>query len=156
MVTGRTFGVSTMTPWRASCERIMNPIDAHGRLDALGLLNDAHAEGTYALEVETPNNVESVQRTWLDAIGAPLPDEYAEQLADAETCLYVGRSGDVYDRLIDHARGDVRRASFIRAFGVTDIHGVYPEDENNGVAERDRARALSDADTVVWTDGELF
>ena len=134
----------------------MNPIDAHGRLDALGLLNDAHAEGTYALEVETPNNVESVQRTWLDAIDAPLPDAYAAQLADADTCLYVGRSGNVYDRIMDHADGQVRRASFIRAFGVSDIHGVYPEDENSGVAERNRARSLSSATTCVWSDGELF
>ena len=156
MVAARTSGVSTMTPWRASCERIMNPIDAHGRLDALGLFDDAHADGTYALEVETPNNVESVQRTWLDAIDAPLPDEYAEQLAAAETCLYVGRSGNVYDRIMDHARADVRRASFVRAFGMADVHGVWPGDENTGVAERNQARSLSDADTVVWTDGELF
>ena len=134
----------------------MNPIDAHGRLDALGLLNDAHAEGTYALEVPTPNDVESVQRTWLDAIGAPLPDAYAKQLAAAETCLYVGRSVDVYVRLMDHARADIRRASFIRAFEIKDIHGVWAADANTGVAERNRARALSDADTVVWTDGELF
>ena len=134
----------------------MNPIDAHGRLDALGLLNDAHAEGTYALEVETPNNVESVQRTWLHAIDAPLPDEYAEQLADAETCLYVGRSGDVYDRIMDHVRAQVRRASFVEAFGVSDIHGVYADDENSNTAEYNRAVALADATTLVWSDGELF
>ena len=134
----------------------MTPTQAHERLDELGVLDGSYGPGCYALRVAVPNNVESVQRTWLDAIDAPLPDEYAEQLAAAETCLYVGRSGDVYDRLMDHARGDVRRASFIRAFGVTDIHGVYPEDENNGVAERNRARSLSSATTCVWSDGELF
>ena len=134
----------------------MTPTQAHGRLDDLGVLDESHGPGTYGLEVAVPNSVEAVQRRWLDVIDAPLPDEYAEQLADARVCLYVGRSGDVYDRLMDHARGDVRRASFVRAFGMADIHGVYPEDENSGVAERDRARSLSDADTVVWTDGELF
>ena len=134
----------------------MTPVGAHKRLDELGVLDASHGPGCYALRVSVPNNVESVQRTWLDAIDAPLPEAYAEQLADADTALYVGRSGDVYDRIMDHARADVRRASFVRAFGMTDIHGVYPEDENTGVAERDRARALSDADTVVWTDGELF
>ena len=134
----------------------MNPIDAHGRLDALGLLNDAHADGTYALEVETPNNVESVQRTWLDAIDAPLPDEYAEQLAECDTALYVGRSGNVYDRIMDHVRAQVRRASFIEAFGVDDIHGVYADDENSNTAEYNRAVALADATTCVWSDGELF
>ena len=134
----------------------MTPTQAHGRLDELGVLDESHGPGCYALRASVPNNVESVQRTWLDAIDAPLPDEYADQLAAAETCLYVGRSGDVYDRLMDHARADVRRASFVRAFGMADVHGVWPGDENTGVAERNRARSLSDADTVVWTDGELF
>ena len=134
----------------------MTPVEAHTELEALETLAASQGPGTYAIVVAVPDGVESVQRTWLDAIDAPLPDEYAEQLAEAETCLYVGRSGNVYDRIMDHARSDVRRASFIRAFGMADIHGVYPEDENNGVAERDRARALSDANTVVWTDGEMF
>ena len=134
----------------------MTPTQANGRLDELGVLDASHGPGCYALRVSVPNNVESVQRTWLDAIGAPLPDEYAKQLAAAETCLYVGRSVNVYDRIMDHARADIRRASFIRAFGMTDVHGVYPEDENSGVAERDRARSLSSATTCVWSDGELF
>ena len=134
----------------------MTPTQANGRLDELGVLDESHGPGCYALRVSVPNGVEAVQRTWLDAIGAPLPEAYAEQLADADTALYVGRSGDVYDRIMDHADGQVRRASFIRAFGMTDVHGVWPGDENTGVAERDRARGLSDADTVVWTDGELF
>ena len=134
----------------------MTPVEAHTKLEKLETLNASQGPGTYALRVSVPNNVESVQRTWLDAIDAPLPDEYAEQLAECESALYVGRSGNVYDRIMDHADGQVRRASFIRAFGMADIHGVYPEDENTGVAERNRARALSDADTVVWTDGELF
>ena len=134
----------------------MTPIDAHKRLDELGVLDASRGPAVYALRASVPNNVESVQRTWLDAIDAPLPDGYADQLAAAEMCLYVGRSGDVYDRLMDHARGDVRRASFIRAFGMADIHGVYPEDANTGVAERNRARSLSSATTCVWCDGELF
>ena len=134
----------------------MTPVDAHERVDDLGVLYESHGPGIYALEVTVPTNVEAVQRRWLDAIGAPLPDEYAEQLASCDTALYVGRSVDVYVRLMDHARADIRRASFIRVFGMTDIHGVYPEDENTDVAERNRARSLSDADTVVWTDGELF
>ena len=134
----------------------MTPTQAHGRLDDFGVLDESHGPGTYGLEVAVPNSVEAIQREWLEAIDAPLPDEYADQLAAAETCLYVGRSGDVYDRIMDHARADVRRASFVRAFGMADVHGVWPGDENTGVVERNRARALSDADTVVWTDGELF
>ena len=134
----------------------MTPVSAHGRLDELDLLDDAYEPGTYALQVRVPGTVEAVQRKWLDAIDAPLPDAYAEQLADARVCLYVGRSGNVYDRIMDHADGQVRRASFIRAFGMADVHGVWPNDANTGVAERNRARSLSSATTCVWSDGELF
>ena len=134
----------------------MTPVEAHTRLEALETLNASQGPGIYAIVVAVPNSVESVQRTWLDAIGAPLPDAYAEQLAESAVALYVGRSGDVYDRLMDHARGDVRRASFIRAFGMADVYGVWPEDANTGVAERNRARNLSSATTCVWSDGELF
>ena len=120
------------------------------------MLNTSHGPGIYALRVSVPNGVEAIQREWLDAIDAPLPDPMAEQVADADTALYVGRSGNVYDRIMDHCEAKVRRASFIRAFEIKDINGVWAADANTGVAERDRARALSDATTVVWTDGELF
>ena len=129
---------------------------AHERLDALGVLDDAHGAGTYALTVTVPDAVDAVQRRWLNAIDAPLPDDYAEQLAAADRTLYVGRSGDVYARIMDHARGDVRRASVVRAFEWVDVAGVRPEGANTGVAERDRARALAGGGVVVWTDGELF
>jgi len=61
----------------------------------------------------------------------------------------------VYDRLTDHAEGKVRRASFVQAFGFTDVCGVWPGSAT-GVAERDRARAESDGKTCVWCDGALF
>jgi hypothetical protein len=134
----------------------VTPTDAQARLDALGALDDAHGPGTYALAVAVPNAVDAVQRRWLDAIDAPLPDPYAEQLAAADRTLYVGRSGDVYARIMDHARGDVRRASFVRAFELVDVAGVWPADANTGVAERNRARALAGGGVVCWTDGELF
>jgi hypothetical protein len=134
----------------------MTPTDAHQRLDDLGVLDDAHGPGTYGLTVAVPDPVNAVQRRWLNAIDAPLPDAYAEQLAAADRTLYVGRSGDVYARIMDHARGDVRRASFVRAFDVRDVAGVWPGDANTGVAERNRARALAGDGVVVWTDGELF
>jgi len=134
----------------------LSPVDVHTALEDLGTLTESQAPGTYAIRVAVPDGVESVQRQWLDAIDAPLPDAYAEQLAAAETCLYVGRSGDVYDRLLDHARGDVRKASFVHAFGVAGVRGVWPGDENSVVAERARAQSLSDASTVCWMDGELL
>ena len=134
----------------------LSPTEVHAALDDMGVLDDAHGPGVYALEVAVPDAVDAVQRAWLDTADTPLPDAYAEQLAAADDALYVGRSVGVYARLMDHARGDVRRALFLRAFDLAGVHGVYPDDENTGVAERDRARALSDASTVCYTDGELF
>ena len=134
----------------------MNPTTAHARLDALGLLDDSHGAATYALVVAVPDSVEHVQRQYLDAKGHPLDDALAVQLATAETCLYVGRSGDAYSRIMDHARGDVRKASLLEAFAVEDVVGVWPSDENSDMAERDRARDLSSATTAVWANGELF
>ena len=134
----------------------LSPTEVHAALDDMGVLDNAHGPGVYALKVAVPDAVDAVQRAWLDAHDTPLPDAYAEQLAAADTALYVGRSGDVYGRLMDHVRGDVRRASFVSAFDVTAVRGVYADDKNTRVAERDRARALSDGATCVWTDGELF
>ena len=134
----------------------MNPTQLRERLEALGAIDDADESGVYAFRVDVPNAVDAVQRRWLNAIDAPLPDEYAEQLAAAETRLYVGATGrPIRERLAEHARSDVRRASFIRAYGVADVVGVWPG-ASTGVAERDRARALSDAETCVWCDGDLF
>jgi hypothetical protein len=134
----------------------LGPTQAHERLDALGVLAESHGPATYGLRVAVPDAVDAVQRRWLETIDAPLPDAYAEQLALADTALYVGRSGDAYARVMDHCRGDVRRASFVRAFDVRDVAGVWPDDANTGVAERNRARALAGGRTVCWTDGELF
>lgn len=135
---------------------MLAPVDVHGALDEMGALPDAHGAGTYALDVSVPNGVEAVQRAWLAVYDGPLPDAYAEQLAGADECVYVGRSGRVYNRLMDHAKGKVRKAAFVAAFDVTGVRGVWPGDENTDTAERDRAREIATATTLVWTDGELF
>ena len=133
----------------------MTPTQAHQRLDALGALNDAHGAGTYALTVAAPDAVDAVQRRWLNAIDAPLPDAYAEQLAAADRTLYVGRSGDVYARIMEHAKSDVRKSTFVSVFKLSGIHGVWPGD-NGVVAERKRARTLSSPSTICWYDGEIL
>ena len=134
----------------------MSPIEAHSSIEKLGKLDESHNPGCYALECNVPDSVESVQRIWLKHFDDPLPDGYAVELAESAVALYVGRSGNVYDRIMDHARAQVRRASFVEAFGVDDIHGVYADDENSNTAEYNRAVALADATTCVWSDGELF
>jgi hypothetical protein len=127
----------------------------HAALDMSGHLPASQGPGVYALLVSVPNAVDAVQRTWMQTHDNPLPDAYAEQLAEATDAVYVGASGNVYKRLMDHARSDVRQASFVAAFDVTGVLDVWPGDRS-GVAERDKARLCADATTVVWCDGSLF
>lgn len=134
----------------------MTPTTAHARLDDRGLLDASQNSATYALRVAVPDAVDHVQRQYLGAKGHPLDDELAVQLASAGRVLYVGRSGDAYDRIMDHARGDVRKASLLEAFAIEDVVGVWPDDDNTNLAERNRARALADATTVAYANGELF
>lgn len=133
----------------------MTPTDMHHSLDINGWLADSHNSGIYALTVDVPSAVDAVQTDWLASQPHPLPDDYAERLAAAKQTYYVGRSTDIYSRLMDHARGHKRQASFVSAFALSSVRGVWADD-SSGVAERDRARQLSTPSVVVWCDGELF
>lgn len=133
----------------------MTPVQLHGRLDEQGYLDDVYDEGVYALDLAVPNTVEAVQRRRLAVASHPWPDEMAEQFAAAERVVYVGESGNVYDRIMDHGDGKVRTAALVEASDIVDVVGVWPGDRDS-VAEHNRARALSDAETVAYANGELF
>jgi hypothetical protein len=134
---------------------IDDPTQMHETLDHAGLLDDAHGEGCYALALAVPDAVDAVQRRRLKVADRPWRDDMAAQFAQADRVLYVGESGDVYSRLMDHARGDVRRAALVEAYPISDVVGVWPGDRS-ATAERDRARALSAPATVAYANGELF
>lgn len=131
----------------------MTPTELHEALDTKGLLDDAQNPGTYALAVKTPTDVESVARAFLDVSDVTPDDATLDRLTSGK-CAYVGASQDVYSRLMDHARGEVRQATFLRAFEVTDVVGVWPE-ARPFQAEYNRAAELSRAGWQVWTDGGL-
>lgn len=133
----------------------MSPIEIHGRLDEKGLLDDAHNSGCYALSLAVPDSVEAVQRRRLAVADHPWDDAMARQFARAKRVVYVGESGDVYDRLQDHAAGNVRKSALVDAYEIRDVVGVWPG-ERSAVAERDRARAIADGETVAYANGELF
>ena len=134
----------------------MTPTDARSAYERLGVVDAVSEPGVYALEVAVPDAADRVARAWLDTADAPLPDDYAAQLAGADRVAYVGATGrPIRARVAEHLRGDVRRAALLRAFDVVDVIGVWPG-AHSGVAERDRARALSDAETVAYANGELF
>jgi hypothetical protein len=132
----------------------MNPTEMHETLDTQGLLDDAQNSGTYALEVETPTDTESVARAFREVSDAVPTDEVLDRLT-ADRVAYVGASGDVYGRLMDHAAGEVRKALFLRAFNVTGVVGVWPE-RDPFQHEYNRAVSLSNEGWTVWTDGNVI
>lgn len=133
----------------------LTPTRANQQLDDMGLLDDAYESGVYALDVHVPNSADAVARRWLDTHGTPLPDRYPPQLAIAEDVVYVGAAAQTYSRIMDHARGDVRQASFLEAFPPVRVRGVWPG-ARSSAAERERARTIADMATCCWMDGELF
>jgi hypothetical protein len=134
----------------------MTPTSVRDDLEALGAVADADESGCYALRVAVPDAADRVAHRYGETHGTPLPAEMAVPLAEARRALYVGATGrPIRERLAEHARGDVRRASLVEVFDAEAVVGVYPG-AHSGVAERDRARALSDGATRVWCDGDVF
>jgi hypothetical protein len=133
----------------------LTPTDINETLDHRGLLADATGPGVYALRVATPDTVEAVARQWHEYVDAALPEGYAERLT-ADDVAYVGASMCVRDRLAEHARGDVRRATFLRAFPPVDVVGVWADPEPFVTAEHAHGRGLRADGWVVWTDGGLL
>ena len=126
-------------------------------LDERGLLDDAHGKGCYAIRVKTPNDVESVARAFLSVSDVTPPDAYLDRLT-ADRVAYVGASIDVYSRLMDHADGQVRKATFLQAFDPVDVIDVWPTERGKDPFEQEykRASELSQRGFVCWTDGELL
>lgn len=133
----------------------LTPAEINERLDHRDLLTDATGPGVYALRVTTPDSVEAVARAFFDAGVAEPPHEALSRLT-ASDVAYVGASMCVRDRLAEHARGDARRATFLKAFAPVDIVDVWPDPEPFVTAERAHGRELRADGWVVWTDGRLL
>jgi len=126
----------------------------HEQLDARGLLDKAHSPGTYALRVETPDSREEVAREWRRDADVLPPDETLERLA-GETVAYVGASKNIYERVMDHASGEVRQAALLRVFDLSGLVGVWPSDGDPYSEEYNRAVYLSEHGWICWVDGEV-
>jgi len=133
----------------------LTPAEINELLDCRGLLADATGPGVYALRVRTPDSTEAVARAFFAADVAEPPREALSRLT-AEDVAYVGASMCVRDRLAEHARGDARRATFLRAFDPVDVVDVWPDPEPFTTAERAHGRGLRADGWVVWTDGRLL
>lgn len=124
-------------------------------LDARGLLAAARGPGVYALRCAVPDDAAAVREALGEVSDADPPEGYAERLAAAERVAYVGASGDVYDRLCDHAAGDVRKATFLRAFPPERVVDVWPHDDP-WPCEHKRALKLARREGwLAWTNGQM-
>lgn len=126
----------------------MTPTEAHEQLDTNGWLGDSREAGVYALAVETPpDDPRAVFERWT-ASHDHAPQHVIDSLADAERLAYVGESGCVYDRLMDHCRGDVRQTALLRVFPPTEVLGVEVD-----ASEFNYAREWVGRGWAVWRDG---
>lgn len=120
---------------------------------------DSHRKpGVYALECDAPDTEGEVRNRFRNV----WPDTedrwgvWVDPIADADTVLYTGKGGDVYDRLMDHAEGEVRKAGFVSAFPPTDIHSIEHHPDTLDTHEWQLANRLSSRKgVVVWSDGVL-
>lgn len=130
------------------------PTTVHEGLDRDGMLAAAHNPGCYALALDVPGSVETAERQWLDHFEAVPSDDAVGQLARADSVAYVGASGNVYDRLADHARADVRKASALEAFPPVEVVGLTVS-KHPFEFERMYAHDIADRGFRVWCNGEV-
>jgi hypothetical protein len=125
----------------------------HETLDERGVLDATQGPGTYALKVRTPNDVESVMRAFREHVDTLPERETLERLTE-DRVLYVGASGNVYDRLQEHANANVRKALFLRVMTPVRVFDVWPT-TNAFETEYRKALELSRQGWTCWSDGEV-
>lgn len=133
----------------------LTPTDAHEQLDHAGLLDAAHGPGCYALRLSVPDTHAAVVDAW-DATHDVRPggSELAD-LAAADRVAYVGASGNVYERIMDHARGDKRKATYLEAFPPVEVVDVF-SGTRAFTAEWNNALELARDGWAVCCDGEVL
>lgn len=98
--------------------------------------------GVYAVEIGVPESAgyETLARDWLEYYESTPP--YLGRLVDAETVIYVGASKNVRDRIEEHRRGKVRKATLPRIWGVTGVHTCWWYKDVSRAFERESYHAL--------------
>jgi hypothetical protein len=132
----------------------LTPGGVHEALDYDGLLTAARGPGCYALRLAVPDDADAAHRAWLATFDVTPRDDAVTRLAAAPRVAYVGAAGDVYDRLMDHAAGEVRTPAVCRAFPPAAVVGVYPS-ETPFEDEWGTARDLREDGWTCWVDGEV-
>jgi len=130
------------------------PLTVHESLDYDGLLDDAHGPGCYALRLDVPDSIHDAHARWREYFDALPGDDAVTRMAQRTRVAYVGASGDVYDRLMDHAEAQVRKAAVLRPFLPLEVIGVYPS-EDPFRDEVQTARDLGEDGWLCWVNGEV-
>jgi len=133
----------------------LTPTHATEQLDHKGLLAASRGPGCYALRLAVPDDTAAARERWDAAHDARPPEPTLKRLAAAEQVAYVGAASEVYERIMDHARGDVRKAAVCEAFAPTDVLDVWPTEEPFA-REWDRARRFAENNPgLAWCNGEV-
>ena len=98
--------------------------------------------GVYAVEIGVPEQTgyESLSRDWLKHSDSTPP--YLGRIVDAKRVIYVGASKNVRDRIEEHQRGKVRKATLPRIWGVTGVHTCWWYKDVSRAFERENYHAL--------------
>lgn len=135
--------------------KALSPTDAHQQLDDMGLLDAAHQPGCYALRLtDPPDNPLAVANVWFDSFDAQPPGGF-DGVAECDRLAYVGGSSDVYNRLMDHAEGEVRQTAVMQVWPPTEVLGVRATD-TPFEAEYNYAREWIGRNFDVWCNGALL
>ena len=89
---------------------------------------EAHTPGCYALVCEHPESRDALEGRWADTWETDI-QQFAIDAYESPTVVYVGASGDVYDRLVDHSEGEKRRSGFLSIFPPSHLLDVWPMDD---------------------------
>jgi hypothetical protein len=128
----------------------------HESLDNRGLLAASKGPGCYGLRLAAPDSTAAAREAWDAHHDARPPEPTLDRLAAAGGVAYVGAASEVYDRIMDHARGDVRQTAVCEVFPPTGILDVWPT-EDPFAREWDRARKVAENNPVrVWVNGQVL
>lgn len=113
------------------------PQDAEKFIPEGGDLSDLHGPGCYALRLDRPDDLASAWDREFDT----RPDYFAE-LRDADTCLYVGASGDVLRRLEEHRDGEVRVGVLQRVCEIDSLRNIWWADDKEEAFQEESRLAI--------------
>lgn len=115
--------------------------------------------GCYALNLTTPPTERDFMTRWRKHYDVNPPEALLAGITDGVPFVYVGATGNLRDRLHDHATGSHRQSSILTVLPATGVAAVWIEESASLAFERERGHAYSYRDghpgVVVLCNGEV-